>query len=1001
MPPRDDYNHAARKRTATLPQKLRTELEQLGHLPPNSNNPRKSRKERRKDKRTQPKLNRKLAHEGPSPASSRKRPADDAAATSTAPSSSSSSRNPQPPAPPAKRTKVAHAPPDTDSITTAAAPAKTTALERRLAKQERGTGPDLRTRKKDPAATDEDREIAWLEAKLGLQQKALTSAEKGRMRSEFDDDGLGELFDGLGDLEGAAFGTGKKNYAKLLKSGELDLDELDLPSDFDPADLDLSDLEGGDDDDDDGSSVDEALTEYGIDEDELVNPSDDDDHDEMGELGSDEDGDEELFEDEEFAGISSGEEEGDEEAEEMEAPRARTVRFADDPEKDEGASSTTAPAPPAPAPTASTAGRYVPPHLRKAAAAADPAAACAAHDDPTAPSPSSSLPPDAPPALAPIPDDPRLRRQLQGHLNKLSSANLGAIVDALQALYRANPRAVVSNTLTQLLLGTLADRDHLGEALVVTYAALCAALFRVIGVEFPAGVVTETVRMLDSALDQHSSSASSSAAGTAASSSAAVGEEGDFEGRPGGKEALNLASFVAELYNLQVVHCGLVYDLVRDLVGRGAAGEGMGELEVELLSRVVKRSGQQLRSDDPSALKDIVSLVKHKMAGVDPSSMNSRTRFMVEQLTNLKNNKFKATSSSAGASSGADGAVDHRTPVRKYLSSLNRSRASGAAPDPLRVGLGELRDPKRGKWWLVGAAWAGDPLAEHQAGLEQQGGLLGKGGKEATGDAELARLARSQGMNTDVRKGVFNVLMSSEDYIDACERLQQLGLSDVQQREIARVLLQCCGNEKVYNPYYTLVASRLCAKSHSFQITLQYILWDFMRSDLGEQSVGGQELVKNLGDQAASGDDNKVPPRKMTHTAKFYAWCIAKGALSLTVLKPIPFATPLPATRTFLVQLMSHVILATQTPSPAFALPTAATKKDRAALERVVVLCAPHPRLQRGLALFLDPEGGAGASLATQWVGKKVGEREKAVVKWGMKVALETLSVGGIVPGDV
>ncbi|GAA5850703.1 hypothetical protein JCM9279_006398 [Rhodotorula babjevae] len=1006
MPPRDDYNHAARKRTATLPQKLRTELEQLGHLPPNSNNPRKSRKERRKDKRTRPKLNRKLAHEGPA-AVSRKRPADDdhGPSTSTAPSSS---RNPQPPAPPAKRTKVAHPPRDADPADAPQQP-KTTALERRLAKQERGTGPDPRARNKDPAATDEDREIAWLEAKLGLQQKALTSAEKGRMRSEFDDDGLGELFDGLGDLEGAAFGTGKKNYAKLLKSGDLDLDELDLPSDFDPADLDLSDLEGGDDDNnDDDSSVDEALTEYGIDEDELVNPSDDDDHGEMGELGSEDEGDEALFddgEDEEFAGISSAEddEEEDEMEEEAPAPRSRTVRFADDDGESASASSAPAVAAVAPAPApASTSGRYVPPHLRKAAAAAaaaESAPPSASATDSGARTPSSAPSSDAPPALAPIPDDPRLRRQLQGHLNKLSSANLGAIVDALQALYRANPRAVVSNTLTQLLLGTLADRDHLGEALVVTYAALCAALFRVIGIEFPAGIVTEAVRMLDGALDKHSAAAA--ATGPAASTSAAGADGDDFEGRPGGKEALNLASFVAELYNLQVVHCGLVYDLVRDLVGRGAAGEGMGELEVELLSRIVKRSGQQLRSDDPSALKDIVSLVKHKMAGVDPSSMNSRTRFMVEQLTNLKNNKFKATA--AGASSGADGAVDHRTPVRKYLSSLNRSRASGAAPDPLRVGLGELRDPKRGKWWLVGAAWAGDPLAEHQAGLEQQGSLGGggKGGKEATGDAELARLARSQGMNTDVRKGVFNVLMSSEDYIDACERLQQLGLSDVQQREIARVLLQCCGNEKVYNPYYTLVASRLCAKSHSFQITLQYILWDFIRSDLGEQSVGGQELVKNLGDQAAPSDDNKVPPRKMTHTAKFYAWCIAKGALSLAVLKPIPFATPLPATRTFLVQLMSHVILATQTPSPAFALPTAATKKDRAALERVVVLCAPHPRLQRGLALFLDPEGGAGATLAGQWIGKKVGEKEKAVVKWGMRVALETLSVGGIVPGDV
>lgn len=90
----------------------------------------------------------------------------------------------------------------------------------------------------------------------------------------------------------------------------------------------------------------------------------------------------------------------------------------------------------------------------------------------------------------------------------------------------------------------------------------------------------------------------------------------------------------------------------------------------------------------------------------------------------------------------------------------------------------------------------------------------------------------------------------------------------------------------MYNPYYTLVAARLCAKSHSFQITLQYILWDFVRSDLGEQSVGGQELVKNLADQADAGaDGTKVSPRKLAHTAKFYAWCIAKNALSLAVLK--------------------------------------------------------------------------------------------------------------------
>ena len=49
-------------------------------------------------------------------------------------------------------------------------------------------------------------------------------------------------------------------------------------------------------------------------------------------------------------------------------------------------------------------------------------------------------------------------------------------------------------------------------------------------------------------------------------------------------------------------------------------------------------------------------------------------------------------------------------------------------------------------------------------------------------------------MNTDIRRSIFVVLMSSEDYVDACERLGQLNLTEVQQREIVRVLLHCCGN---------------------------------------------------------------------------------------------------------------------------------------------------------------------------------------------------------------
>lgn len=115
----------------------------------------------------------------------------------------------------------------------------------------------------------------------------------------------------------------------------------------------------------------------------------------------------------------------------------------------------------------------------------------------------------------------------------------------------------------------------------------------------------------------------------------------------------------------------------------------------------------------------------------------------------------------------------------------------------------------KGKWWLVGAAWSGNPLVDRQEEVRE----IQKTDVENT----LVKLARKQGMNTDIRRSIFVVLMSSEvgmtrltlepcthtrpqDYVDACERLSQLKLSEVQQREIIRVILHCCGNVRVSFP---------------------------------------------------------------------------------------------------------------------------------------------------------------------------------------------------------
>lgn len=77
-------------------------------------------------------------------------------------------------------------------------------------------------------------------------------------------------------------------------------------------------------------------------------------------------------------------------------------------------------------------------------------------------------------------------------------------------------------------------------------------------------------------------------------------------------------------------------------------------------------SGQQLRQDDPTALKSIIQIVHSKLPS-DTSALSSRTRFMVETLSNLKNNKIKKA---AGQTAGNE-AVER---MKKFLSGLSKKR---------------------------------------------------------------------------------------------------------------------------------------------------------------------------------------------------------------------------------------------------------------------------------------------------------------------------------------
>ncbi|KAJ3080051.1 suppressor of glycerol defect [Physocladia obscura] len=320
----------------------------------------------------------------------------------------------------------------------------------------------------------------------------------------------------------------------------------------------------------------------------------------------------------------------------------------------------------------------------------------------------------------------------------------------------------------------------------------------------------------------------------------------------------------------------------------------------------------------------------------------------------LKNNKHKVSSKKLAASSAAGSATSlQHDKLSKFVSNLLRRRG---VPDreALRVTLDDIENvATKGKWWLVGSAWAGHGSDGSTVRSVADGATSAAVIAGDNNAADLLKLAKTQRMSTDIRRSVFVALMSAEDFVDAYEKLTRLGLKAKQEREIVRVLLHCCTNELTYNPYYYLVATKFCAASHGYKITFQYALWDAIREfETGADDDDNDPSDDNDDDEEdAAPKDSKVL-RKISHLAKFYSTLISGGFLGLTILKSLDFATMATYPALFCQLLFTHLLTSSPPAGPG-GQPGNASTHVRNIFERVKSLkeCAD---LCEGIEFFLD-----------------------------------------------
>ncbi|XP_062230742.1 uncharacterized protein LOC133928428 [Phragmites australis] len=417
----------------------------------------------------------------------------------------------------------------------------------------------------------------------------------------------------------------------------------------------------------------------------------------------------------------------------------------------------------------------------------------------------------------------QMRRRVRGLLNRLSESNVESITQEVAALFRSLPRSVSSQILVDEVLASCSRGPRGNEQYASVFAAFVAGMACLVGIDFSAKILASLAKSFE---DEYS--------------------------KEDGLSLRNLTLLFCYLCIFGVISSDLVYDLLSVLSKR------LTELDVSTVLTILQCCGMKLRGDDPGAMKDFVLSIQNSVNQLKMHSAvredgktdihSRRMEFMLETICDIKNNKKRPKEDPS-----------HHTRIKKWLQKLK-------AEDVLLRGLtwSRLLDPeKKGQWWLSG------DVSSMAGKIEDVAAVISKDVAETQ---KLLHLAAAQRMNTDIRRAIFCIIMSAEDYVDAFEKLLRLGLSGKQDREIIRVIVDCCLQEKMFNKYYTVLASKLCSHEKNHKFSLQFCIWDHFKE------LDNMELSRSM------------------NLAKLVAEMLVNFTLSLATLKVVNLANPVEMT---------------------------------------------------------------------------------------------------------
>jgi nucleolar MIF4G domain-containing protein 1 len=250
-----------------------------------------------------------------------------------------------------------------------------------------------------------------------------------------------------------------------------------------------------------------------------------------------------------------------------------------------------------------------------------------------------------------------------------------------------------------------------------------------------------------------------------------------------------------------MVHSSLISDILIILINKE-----FNEQNIELIHKIISLSGFKLRNDDPNQVRETFSEIQKKTDLI--LTKNKRLEFLLEMIKDIKNNK-KSLSQKEN--------IERFNNILKTINKI-KEEFNIKTENQIRITYDDIVNSKlRGRWWITGASWKG---RDNVVDTVYKKTLENVKTKEIK---ILEKKALEMNFKTDLKKTVFFIIMSSEDYLDAFQQLLKIDINK-NDLNVSQVLVQCCLKEKNYNPFYSLLMNHICNINNRITQTLKKLI---------------------------------------------------------------------------------------------------------------------------------------------------------------------------------